>query len=53
MNLYLIISKWKKWSRCFFHFSSLFRTFAHKRIDGKDELQTYNGFDGSYDAAVM
>jgi hypothetical protein len=22
-------------------------------FDGKDELQTYNGFDGSYDAAVV
>jgi len=52
MNLYLIISKWKKWSRRFFHFSSLFRTFAKYKMIGKDEIQTII-ISGGNTAAVM
>jgi hypothetical protein len=44
--------KWKKWSRRFFHFSSLFRTFAQLKMIGKDEIQTII-ISGGNTATVM
>ena len=48
----IIIAKWKKWSRCFFHFSFLFPTFAKKKMMAKMKYEPLLFLIGN-DAGVL